>query len=80
MLNEEDINKLKDIFINTLDLNSNEDFENLSKLSCIKWDSLAQALLIAAVADEFSIDITGKEFELFNSYKSIKLFLENKIN
>lgn len=80
MLNEEDINKLKDIFINTLDLNSNEDFEKLSKLSCIKWDSLAQALLIAAVADEFSIDITGKEFELFNSYKSIKSLLEKKLN
>lgn len=80
MLNEEEIIKLKEIFINTLDLNSNEDIENITKLSCIKWDSLAQAILIAAVADEFKIDITGKEFEMFNSYKSIKYFLENKIN
>ena len=80
MLSEEEIIKLKDVFINTLDLDNNEDIENLTKLSCLKWDSLAQALLIAAVADEFSVDITGKEFEMFNSYKSIKFFLENKIN
>ena len=78
MMNEEDIFKLKEILINTLELDQNVEIEELTKLSCIKWDSLAQALIIAAVADEFSIDISGNEFEMFNSYKSIKLFLENK--
>ena len=78
MLNEEDIFKLKEILINTLELDQNAEIEELTKLSCLKWDSLAQALIIAAVADEFSIDISGNEFEMFNSYKSIKLFLENK--
>jgi len=79
MLREDDICKLKEILINTLELDENENIDEITKLTCIKWDSLAQAIIIAAVADEFSIDISGNEFEMFNSFKSIKLFLESKI-
>ena len=79
MLREEDIFKLKEILINTLELEKSDNIDEITKLNCIKWDSLAQAIIIAAVADEFSIDISGNEFEMFNSFKSIKLFLEGKI-
>ena len=79
MLREDDICKLKEILINTLELDENENIDEITKLTCIKWDSLAQAIIIAAVADEFSIDISGNEFEMFNYFKSIKLFLESKI-
>ena len=79
MLREEDIFKLKEILINTLELEESDNVDEITKLNCIKWDSLAQAIIIAAVADEFSIDISGNEFEMFNSFKSIKLFLEGKI-
>ena len=79
MLREEDIFKLKEILINTLELDESDNVDEITKLNCIKWDSLAQAIIIAAVADEFSIDISGNEFEMFNSFKSIKLFLEGKI-
>ena len=79
MLREEDIFKLKEILINTLELDESDNIDEITKLNCIKWDSLAQAIIIAAVADEFSIDISGNEFEMFNSFKSIKLFLEGKI-
>ena len=79
MLREEDIFKLKEILINTLELDESDNIDEITKLNCIKWDSLAQAIIIAAVADEFSIDISGNEFDMFNSFKSIKLFLEGKI-
>ena len=79
MLREEEIFKLKEILINTLELDESDNVDEITKLNCIKWDSLAQAIIIAAVADEFSIDISGNEFEMFNSFKSIKLFLEGKI-
>ena len=79
MLREEDIFKLKEILINALELEESDNIDEITKLKCIKWDSLAQAIIIAAVADEFSIDISGNEFEIFNSFKSIKLFLESKI-
>lgn len=79
MLREEDIFKLKEILINTLELEESDNVDEITKLNCIKWDSLAQAIIIAAVADEFSIDVSGNEFEMFNSFKSIKLFLEGKI-
>ena len=79
MLREEDIVKLRSILINTLELDESDNIDEITKLNCIKWDSLAQAIIIAAVADEFSIDISGNEFDMFNSFKSIKLFLEGKI-
>ncbi len=75
---EENIFKLNEIFINVLELDNDQNIENITKLNCIKWDSLAQACLIAAVADEFSVDISGKDFEMFNSYKSVKIFLEKQ--
>ncbi len=78
MLREEDIVKLRSILINTLELEESDNVDEITKLNCIKWDSLAQAIIIAAVADEFSIDVSGNEFEMFNSFKSIKLFLEGK--
>ena len=78
MMKEEDILRLKSIFKNVLEFEDNDKIEDITKLNCAKWDSLAQACLIAAVADEFSIDITGREFEMFNSYQSIKIFIESK--
>ena len=73
---EENVIKLNAIFVNVLELNNEQNIENITKLNCLSWDSLAQASLIAAVADEFSVDISGKDFEMFNSYKSVKIFLE----
>ena len=77
-MKDENLSKLKSIFINALDIEEIEDIEELSQISFPKWDSLAQAILIAAIADEFSIDIGGREFEMFSSFKSIKIFLEEK--
>ena len=77
-MNIENIAKLNSIFISTLDLENDNNIEEITQLNFPKWDSLAQAILIAAVADEFSVDISGEEFEMFNSYKSVKLFLEDK--
>ena len=62
MLREEDIFKLRAILINTLELEESDNVDEITKLNCVKWDSLAQAIIIAAVADEFSIDVSGNEF------------------
>ena len=78
MLREEDIFKLKEILVNTLELDESDNIDEITKLNCIKWDSLAQAIIIAAVADEFSIDISEMNSRCLNSFKSIKLFLEGK--
>ena len=79
-MKSENIIKLNEIFVNVLELDDDQNIENLTKLNCLKWDSLAQACMIAAVADEFSVDISGRDFEMFNSYKSIKIFLESRID
>lgn len=73
-----DLEKLKSIFINILDLEDNQEIQSLTKLSQQNWDSLAQVSLIAAVANEFSVEISGDEFEMFTSFNSVKILLESK--
>ena len=75
---DSDIQKLKLIFMSIFDLSEEENIENLSKLSHPEWDSLAQVSLISAIANDFSVEIEGSEFEMFTSYNAVKLLLENK--
>ena len=75
---DSDIQKLNSIFISIFDLSEKTNVENLSRLSYPEWDSLAQVSLISAVANEFSVEIEGNEFEMFTSYNAIKILLENK--
>ena len=77
-MKDSNFEKLKLIFIDILNLDENADLEKLSKLSQPNWDSLAQVSLISAVANEFSLKIEANEFELFSSFKSIKMLLEDK--
>ena len=77
-MEDSDIQKLNSIFISIFDLSEESNLENLSKLSYPEWDSLAQVSLISAIANEFSIEIDGSEFELFTSYSAVKILLENK--
>ena len=77
-MKDSNFEKLKLIFIDILNLDENADLEKLSKLSQPNWDSLAQVSLISGVANEFSLKIEANEFELFSSFKSIKMLLEDK--
>ena len=62
---------LSDIFSDLFDLPSDEFSYETSPISLEKWDSLAQINLIAAVQEEFDLDIPPEQqldmlsFELF---------------
>ena len=77
-MNDSQIEKLNSIFKNILELKDDEDLTNLTKITNESWDSLAQVSLISAIANEFSVDIGGRDFEMFTSYNSVKLLLEGK--
>tara|TARA_B100000242_G_C42903580_1_gene419027 strand:- start:342 stop:581 length:240 start_codon:yes stop_codon:yes gene_type:complete len=75
---DSDIQKLNSIFKSIFDLSEETNVESLSNLSHPSWDSLAQVSLISAIANEFCVEIEGSEFEMFTSYRTIKLLLESK--
>ena len=77
-MNSRDSKKLCLLIKNTLQLESEEGIELLSKSNCPKWDSLAQMSLVAVLENEFSISIEIDDFEKLTSFVSIKLMLEEK--
>ena len=77
MLSKNDL-KLISIFEEAFELDDKVFIKNLTRDNYLKWDSLASVSLIATIADSFSLDIDPKDFEMFTSFKSIKIFLINK--
>ena len=71
--------KLNGIFKEILELEEDDNLENITRINCSNWDSLANVSLIAAISNEFDIELEISEMEFFTSVKSIKLLLEEKI-
>ena len=71
MINDENSQKLEEIFRSVLDLGLYDSVEEADRNSISKWDSLAQMSLIASIENEFSIEIDLSDYETFVSYQSI---------
>lgn len=72
--------KLMEIFQVILDLPFGTDFKQLRKLNEPRWDSLAQTSIIAAIENEFGVDLDLADMERISSFEAAQLLLEEKIN
>ena len=70
-MKKENLNKVRSILCEVLELESDNNMETLTKNDTKKWDSLAQVSILSALEAEFSIDIDAEEYENLNSYQSI---------
>ena len=70
-MKKENLNKVRSILCEVLELESDNTMETLTQNDTKKWDSLAQVSILSALEAEFSIDIDAEEYENLNSYQSI---------
>lgn len=70
-MKKENLNKVRSILCEVLELESDNNMETLTQNDTKKWDSLAQVSILSALEAEFSIDIDAEEYENLNSYQSI---------
>ena len=70
-MKKENLNKVRSILCEVLELESDNNIETLTQNDTKKWDSLAQVSILSALEAEFSIDIDAEEYENLNSYQSI---------
>jgi acyl carrier protein len=75
-MDEHKIKKLRQILREVLDLPPEENIDDLRKMHCRKWDSLAQMTIISALESEFKLSIKISDIDRLNSFGSIKLFIE----
>jgi len=79
-MEERDEEKLIAIFQKTFATDDIDYIKNLKREECIKWDSLALVSIISQISSDFSILIEPKYFEIFDSYDSIRKFINEKKN
>jgi len=56
------------------------DLQSASAESLARWDSVAHVTLLAAIGEEFSLDISPDDFDELTSYKLILDYVENHAN
>ena len=78
-MNDDSINKLKEIFVAVFELSPDVDVTQARQMNTPKWDSLATVSLTAAIESEFGINIGIEEALRLSSYQATLLFLEEKI-
>lgn len=71
--------KIQEIISLVLDLEADEPAEKIRKITCRKWDSVAQVNMIVAIESEFNIEFSPQEMERFTSYESIIILLDEKM-
>jgi len=54
------------------------DIPRASQASLAQWDSVAHVTLLAAIAEEFQVDLDEEAFESLTSYSLIVDFVESK--
>lgn len=69
--------QLKEIFLIVLDLPEETNVTALRRISCEKWDSLANVSLIAAIESELSVQLNIEQQDRFTSYESVRLLLDD---
>lgn len=74
----DNLEKLRNIVRHILEIPDGESIDSVRKITCRRWDSLAQVLMIAAIESEFKIEVSVSDFERFTSFDAIRLLLEDK--
>lgn len=72
------LEKLRLIFCQTLNLSSDAKPEQLHRCSVQSWDSLAQVSLVSAIETEFNLLLEPEEFALIVSYDAAVKLLGTK--
>jgi acyl carrier protein len=76
-MKEENISKLKEIFMEVFELSESQ-VVGYRKINNRKWDSLATVTLIAAIESEFNILTDESVYEGFTSFSAVELVLDEK--
>ena len=71
--------KLREILANSLDIEPEELDDNASKKNISEWDSFALMAMVAALEEEFKIDLTLEEIMEMQSLQKIKQVLVKKL-
>jgi acyl carrier protein len=71
-------NKLTQIFSLVFEFNDDSEIKKLRRINEVKWDSLAHVTLVAALENEFGINLDYTETERLTSYQSTLLLLQEK--
>ncbi|MEC3980539.1 acyl carrier protein [Amycolatopsis sp. H20-H5] len=61
--------KLREVFVEALDLDADVDVENLKYRDLEAWDSVGHMALIAAVEDEFDVEFDTDQVIDMSSFK-----------
>jgi acyl carrier protein len=69
---------LERVFRVVLDLSDEAVVTKMRRLNEPKWDSLAQATLVAAIESEFKLTLSASEIDRITSFSSTKLLLEER--
>jgi len=71
--------KLREILANALDIEPEELDDNASQKNISEWDSFALMAMVAALEEEFKIDLTLEEIMEMQSLQKIKQVLVKKL-
>ena len=71
--------KLREILANALDIEPEELDDNASQKNISEWDSFALMTMVAALEEEFKIDLTLEEIMEMQSLQKIKQVLVKKL-
>ena len=71
--------KLREILANALDIEPEELDDNASQKNISEWDSFALMAMVAALEEEFKIDLTLEEIIEMQSLQKIKQVLVKKL-
>jgi acyl carrier protein len=70
--------KLRDIFVAILELDEKAEVSSARRIATVRWDSLAQTSLIAAIESEFGLTLDIADMERISSFAATRLLLEEK--
>ena len=73
------VSKLREIVANALDIEPEELDDNASQKNISEWDSFALMAMVAALEEEFKIDLTLEEIMEMQSLQKIKQVLVKKL-
>ena len=71
--------KLREILANALDIRSEELDDESSSDNISEWDSFAHMTIVAALEEEFEIDLTLEEIMKMQSLQKVKKILVKKL-
>jgi len=73
-------NRVSQCFANVFPDLPAAELPKVSMASLARWDSIAQVTLLAAIAEEFSLDFAPEDFEDLTSFALIADFVRDRVS